>query len=63
MKYLIDFDSVKSFKINIFSGIFELHKYSTMFGKKPAFCKKKLNLFTKLTQKKAKKQSSICFIF
>ena len=36
MKYLTDFDPVKRFEINIFSGIFELHNYSTMFGKKPA---------------------------
>ena len=42
MKYLTDFDSVKSFEINIFSVIFELHNYSTMFGKKPAFCQKAL---------------------
>ena len=44
IKYLTDFDSVKSFKINIFSGIFELHRYSRCLARSLLFAKK-LNLF------------------
>ena len=45
MKKFTNFDFVKSFEIYIFNRIFESHNYSTMFGKKPAFCQKSLTCY------------------